>query len=299
MFPPDRLAPPALRRRALLASMASLAVPMAVPISGCSRGDDGRRVVNVDVDGGVDAKPEAPELKPNAARSRPKDDADPRITAYAMELPGLIESAEHGPFIDLVRAIDEVYTGGSISVEVWSLGRIYEGFRSGHADFAFPTLRVGDNAAQLPYRDSTLGFGHVSFVLYSHKRKPLTRPLLEQAMRRGDFEYAIEAPETLPWPFPVQRFTSFDSALRKVAAGRIDALLWAQDEADIALRQLGLKDIRRALFGQFEDVFMVARGARGDYVDRVLGQAIKTLRDDGRLATLYAAIHRPYDDWQP
>ena len=100
-------------------------------------------------------------------------------------------------------------------------------------------------------------------------------------------------------PFPVQRSMSIEQSLRKLSRGRIDAFVWAQEEADLMLKQLGLTNIRREFFGDFEDVFIIQKGAAGDEMDEFLRQAIDQLAASGKLAEIYEKIHRPYVEWQP
>ncbi len=51
--------------------------------------------------------------------------------------------------------------------------------------------------------------------------------------------------------------------------------------------------------GDFEDVFIIAKGPTGDEVDRFLGEAIERPAASGRLAEIYSRLHRPYVEWQP
>ncbi|MBF4307323.1 ABC transporter substrate-binding protein, partial [Vibrio anguillarum] len=88
-------------------------------------------------------------------------------------------------------------------------------------------------------------------------------------------------------------------SLLKVAAGRIDGFVWAQEEADIALKSLGLENVSRQHFADFKDVFVIAHGSKGDEVDQYLTRILSQLEESGELKILYDAIHRPYDDWQP
>lgn len=65
------------------------------------------------------------------------------------------------------------------------------------------------------------------------------------------------------------------------------------------LKQLGLTNIRREFFGDFEDVFIIQKGAAGDEMDEFLRQAIDQLAATGKLAEIYEKIHRPYVEWHP
>ncbi len=92
---------------------------------------------------------------------------------------------------------------------------------------------------------------------------------------------------------------SIEQSLRKLSRGRIDAFIWAQEEADLMLRQLKLTNIHREHLGDFEDVFIIAKGPAGDETDRFLGEAIDRLAASGKLAEIYSRLHRPYVEWQP
>lgn len=275
-------AAPFSRRRLLLAG-ASLAV------GACDR------------HGRAGASQEADALARTTAmgENAPAPAADsPDLRAEAVLLPGLINSRDDGPFIDLVRAIGEAYGAGRLTIEAGPANRVYDSVSRGVADLGFPTINASPTVDPgLPFRYSTTPFGQVSFVIYSHRDRRVAYPDL-QALARGANQLRVEGP-AVEWGFPVQPFSNFESALRKVEAGRIDAFLWAQEEADLVLRQLGLKTIHRELHGRFGDVFLLPRGPRGEFVDRVLTDAINKLRAGGRLEALYRRIHLPWDPWQP
>lgn len=221
------------------------------------------------------------------------------LIAHAILLPGLVDSAESGSLIDLVRALDEHYTEGRIHIHAYPVARALTQVGAGLADLVFPAMRLSPEAeAKLPYRFSSEAIGRVSFVLYSHRRRSLTRDDLLAAAQRGN-PYVIEAPPFSDWGFPTRPLVSFESAFRKIVARRIDGLLWAQEEADAVLRGLAIREIRRTHFADYEDVFIVPRGPRGEFVDQVLTRALQAMRASGRLAELYPRVHQPYQDWQP
>ncbi|MBB4844321.1 ABC-type amino acid transport substrate-binding protein [Paucibacter oligotrophus] len=283
------------RRELLLTALAlGLGLEACSPESPPSAKDEGQ--------GAAELAASAASTPRTAAAVGPVAVDAPDISVNAMLLPGLVNSADEGTFIDLIKAVASVYKGGKFSISVAPVARVTDNVTRGIVDLGFPTLRMNPaKDAALPYRLTTAAFGRVNFVLYSNKARPLTKAMLEQAQREhksGDFKYRIEAPR-LAWDFPVQHFTNFESALRKVDAGRLDALLWAQEEADLELRRLGLKSIRRELYTDYEDVMMLPRGPRGDFVDKIISAAVENLQRSGRLQALYRKVHLPYDAWQP
>lgn len=224
---------------------------------------------------------------------------DPTLLAAGMLLPGLVNSSTDGALIDLVREMGQHYSRGPIVINAFPVARVLESAAQGVIDLGFPWMRATTaDGGRSPYRCSTEPYGRVNFVLYSNRRKPVTRALIEQQLRQGHMDLSIEAP-AFDWRFPYQQFINFESAFRKLVAGRLDALLWAQEEADLVLRQMQLSDIRRENYGDFDDVFLLPPGPRGDAVDRIVTDTLGKLRQSGRLQALYRRIHLPHDPWQP
>jgi polar amino acid transport system substrate-binding protein len=219
------------------------------------------------------------------------------LHAHLGELPGLINADKTGPFVDLVRAIDDLHPDVTIQITIYPIARAMAGVINGKADFSLPAIRNLHDADMLPYRFSTRSFGKVAHVIYSNTANPVTT----------DMAYGIEATqrdlliEAVPGelPFQVQRSMSIEQSLRKLSRGRIDAFIWAQEEADLMLRQLGLTNIQREFFGDFEDVFIIQKGAAGNEMDAFLAQAIEKLAESGKLEAIYSKIHSPYEHWQP
>lgn len=277
--------PSSLNRRLLLISGLGLAM------SACSREE------SVQVVSKADGAPSTaqPLLAPLTTRAVNAPD----IEVGTFLLPGLVDSAGKGPVIDLINAIAATYTGGKFIIQPAPLARVVSDLVNGTTDAFVPDLRLPDEN-QRKYRFSTESIGKVHFVLYSRKTAALRTKDIQQAQGKppGDFPYTIET-VLIPWGFPTIDFTDLTSAFKKLDAGHINAFLWAQEEADAELRRLGLNNIVREEFRAFEDVFAVTKGPRGDFVDNILSNGIRQLRESGELQRLYSRIHRPYDPWQP
>lgn len=271
------------RRRFVLAGS-------ALALCACSRDED-------------ISPPESPK-KPVADAAPPVASRvdDPVIRIQCILLPVLAESETEGTLIDLLRALGKEYRDGELRISLMPTARVMDYVLRGVADAGVPVARVrpdADAESMARIRYSACSTGKVTFVLYSNKAKPLVRRNIDEALSLRPFPYRIEAPPTYDWGFPYENFTSFENALNKISAGRIDALLWAQEEPDAVIRTMGLKNIHREYYDSYDDVFMLPRSPRGDFVDRVLGASIDRLRKNGQLAKLYARIHRPYNPWQP
>ncbi len=224
------------------------------------------------------------------------------LTASLGLIPGLIDSPEKGPFVDLVKAIGTC-TDGKIKIETYPLARSVDNVIKGKADFHVPTIRNrAIDESVLPYRFTTERYGTVSFVIYSNTEKPITAKMIaDAAAQKGKYPYNFEVPAGLEgiFGFPGTPSNDVASSLQKVQKKRIDALIWAQEEVDLALRNMKLNAIHRDHWRDLEDTIIIPKGPRGDAVDQILSPAIKKLRASGKLDQLYSKVHRPYDDWQP
>ncbi|MGA3117101.1 MAG: ABC transporter substrate-binding protein [Syntrophobacteraceae bacterium] len=224
------------------------------------------------------------------------------LTASVALLPNISESPEKGVFIDLIKAMNEVYPDGKFKIEVFPFGRSIDNVVTGKADFHIPMLRNPNIPEEkLPFRYASVPMGKVYFVIYSHKDNPITREMIEKAMSQKPFPYKISMMRGLEnfAGFPVEAETSIDQMIEKVGKKRIDAFIHAQEESDYVLNQLKLKDIHREFYTSFDDVVLVQKGEKGDEADKIISVSLKTLASSGRLDELHSKIHVPYRDWQP
>ena len=225
------------------------------------------------------------------------------LVASIAQLPGLADTPDKGAFIDLVKAIDDVYTEGSIKIELYPMARSINNVIEGKKDFHIPMLKssVIKDKSTLPYHIVTEKMGVVSIVIYSSVDKKLTRKMLDKAAKEGNFPYKIESAGGMEnlFPFPISATQGLDQSLKKVSSKRIDALLWAQEEGDMIVKNLKLGDIYRSPYEDIDDVIISTKNSSGEEVDKILSAAIKKLKRSGRLKDLYLKIHVPYKEWQP
>lgn len=230
-------------------------------------------------------------------------DGSINLIASLARLPKLVDSPNKGAFVELVKAIDDVYIDGSIEIQVYPFARSVNNVITGQADFHVPSLRNPVvSESKLPYRFVTERMGSVSFVIYSHVNKIITKEMIDGAIAKGGkFPYKIEVPAGLEknFNFPVIASNKLDQSFKKVNSQRIDAILWAQEESDLTLRKLKFKTIHREFWRAFDDVIIIPKGEKGDRMNKILSDALLALKKSGRLEAIYSKIHRPYNDWQP
>ena len=222
------------------------------------------------------------------------DNVEKTYVAHLGELPGLINLDKTGAFVEFIRYLDAQDPATEIEIEVYPIHRAINGVVRGEADFGLPAVRPPGEVAGLPFSFSEVSFGHVTHILYTNKAFPLS----VETLLSNPSLYRVEA---VPYymPFKVLRSHSIKQSLQRLASGRIDAFIWAQEEADMTLKALGLNGIERAHFADLPDVFFIPKGKAGEEIDTYLTQLITRLRESGDLAREYRKVHRPYVDWQP
>lgn len=236
-------------------------------------------------------------LVPLSAYSQARD-----LSASLAQIPGLADSVDKGFFVDLVKAMDEVHPG-KIKIELYPFARSMNNAVTGKSDFHIPAANnPAIPAASLPYRYASEKIGTLAMVLYTNADKPLTWKLIEEAVKKGGkFPYVVEVSGGAEGNciFPAVPTNDWEQSMKKLAAGRIDAIWNAQEETDFVLRQLKLKNVKRESAGNLDDVIVLQKSAKGDEVDVVISDLLRKLRASGKLDALYRKIHLPYDDWQP
>ncbi|QTA82784.1 Uncharacterized protein dnl_51680 [Desulfonema limicola] len=226
------------------------------------------------------------------------------LVASMGQLPVLIEDKDKGPFVELVKAIDDVYTKGKIIREVYPFKRSLANVVDGKADFHIPLIKnplVSEDT--LPFRYSSIPTGPVAFVIYSHKDNPLTKQDISDAADSRDipFPYQIDTLQGHAdfFNFPVVENYDFESALKRVSIKRIDAIIMPQEECDSIIKKMKIKDIHRALYYEFDSMIILPKGIQGSETDLIITNALKQLKSEGQLEKINEKIHKPYIDWQP
>ncbi|QKJ66568.1 hypothetical protein HQN60_07540 [Deefgea piscis] len=221
----------------------------------------------------------------------------PDFHGVAIELPGILENSKTGPFPELIAVINQFYPAGKIKFSLEPVKRVYLDINNKNADFRFPTMKIKDGAKNAaPYQYSKEMLGKVTFVLYTNKKQIVTKQQVIQAS--PDTSTLIEAPPA-DWGFPTRSVINLEQSLKKLNAGRIAGVLWAQEESDYLIKKLKLHQIHRAHFDDYPDVLFFSCNERGDFVNDAISKAIKAARESGELEKAYAKVHKPYQDWQP
>jgi polar amino acid transport system substrate-binding protein len=210
------------------------------------------------------------------------------------KLPLLAESEEKGLLIDLVKAMDEIYTEGTISIEVYPSRRSLDNLVNGPYDFFMPIVRNENaNPSDLPFSFSEYPIFRVIFALYSNKNNKEINP-----GNAGNFQIETEAPLVDYYGFKANPSVSTESSLKKVDIGRIDGYIMAMPETDGVLKQLNLKNIKRSYFDTFDVPFVVKKGQEGKEVEEILTSLLIQLKENGTYAKIMAPmLNQEFVEW--
>lgn len=223
------------------------------------------------------------------------------LRASVAYLPSLAESETQGAYIELVKAIDDVYADGTISITVFPFARSLWSVANDQADFHIPMLRVPRSAeGDAPVRLMNKPIGEVCIVLYSHRDMRLTPQQLYRYPPGDNYPYRLSTIRGAAQfaSLPLTEVNRIELAFKQIALKRIDGFLMAQEEADHVLRELNLQEIHRERHACYDEVMVIPDSEAGKRTEAILERALFTLEEHGRLQQLYRNIHRPFQDWQ-
>jgi polar amino acid transport system substrate-binding protein len=212
-------------------------------------------------------------------------------------MPPAIINANEGVFVDLIKAMKEDYKDGTIEIiGVYPFARSVENVISGTADIHIPiTKSLTDSLEKINYMESTVSIFTVPWVLYVNKDvKGLNANTVSK------YKICTQRGNNLFLDLKVQEVNDIETGLKIVSAGRLDAFIFGMPPADMALKNSGIKNIRRIYYKNLPSVFLLQKSERGKEVDKILTKIIKSLKDKG----IYQKIMRPpfilekYEDWQ-
>jgi hypothetical protein len=205
-------------------------------------------------------------------------------------------------FTKLFTAIAEA-TGNTVKIEVVPTARGMYMVANGQADFLGPVTASKDpkKVAGLDYDYSTLVTHETALVLYTNKKKDISVDDLKKGNKsQFKVETAISMVDILP--FAALSSTNVEGSFKKLDSGGIDGYIYAQAAADVVLKNLGLKTIKRTFFDTAQGVLAIAKGGRGGKIDQILTKGVEILKANGKYAVIMSDLlggGGKYSDWQP
>ena len=200
-----------------------------------------------------------------------------------------------GGFVELVKAIDEIYKKGEITIKLYPFSRSLNNVVNGIADFHVPLIKLPHISEEtLPYTYASEKITEVAFVLYTNtSNKKLDRKNLNKyviATMRGHTHF---------FPFIVLEKSTISGGIKMLSKGRIDGYIMEQEAVDNFIRKNKIKNIRRELYFQWDSSIVIPKGKKNKEIDEIISGALRELKATGKLQEITKNIHRPYIEWQP
>lgn len=200
-----------------------------------------------------------------------------------------------GGFVEIVRAIDRVYTQGKITIKLSQMGRSVYDLQTGKTDFWLPYIfnpRISSET--LPFRYASEPIVKAIFVLYTNAKKPI--PPMDSF---ENLQIETFCGAALHFTFKIKEIDSFRQGILKVSMGRSDGFIAEQDATDKFIRENKVKNIRRTRYAAWNSSIVIPKGPRGEKIDRIVSEALRQLKATGELQKITDTIHRPFSNWQP
>ncbi|MGZ3726664.1 MAG: hypothetical protein ACXWQQ_12725 [Pseudobdellovibrio sp.] len=220
------------------------------------------------------------------------------INGVLFPLPGLIETADSGLFVDVLKEVEACLPPNVKMVrQLYPLNRARLAITGNpaQADFVFPAINF--NSAVDEKTLHTKPYGKVSFVIYSNKKMPLTHEMLLAVKDKKPYPYLVESFRAgTDFDFPAKAFACLTCSLKKVNAGRADALVAGMDEMDAEIIKNKMTNIHRELFGNYDSNIQVVKSERGEHVLKILNKAVDCALNKGVIQKKALKVHRPYSN---
>ncbi len=213
--------------------------------------------------------------------------------ATLAKMPVYAVSPSEGVLVELVKAIEGI-TGHQITISVSPFARSMNKIVKNKADFHIPLIKNDIMPKEkLSYFYSTETIFHVNFTLYTVKGSGVTQKNLSQ------YKVETDRAHVDYFPFKIIPSNEIIQSLKKLNKGRIDAFIFSDTATDPILKKLGYTNIQRRLYKRFEVKIILPKNNHEKQMDNMLTNAIKKLRDSGKLKEIMDPIDQPFDNWQP
>ena len=207
------------------------------------------------------------------------------LKASLGHFPLLSESKDKGLLVDLIKAMNELYTEGTITIDIYPSARSIDNVIKGSHDFHMPLLvNSYANKDELPFAYSENIFDAV-FALYTNKNNKEINP-----GNVGKFKIETDAALTRHFGFPARPSMSIEGSLKKVDMGRIDGYIFAMPETDMILKQLNLNNIKRWNFRTIPAAIIVPKGQKGKEIESILSPLLRQLKENGTYQKIMAPV---------
>ena len=130
----------------------------------------------------------------------------------------------------------------------------------------------------------------VCLILGSKKDKNITVEDIANGNPKG---YKIEMANlelANTFPFPVTSSTNFDATLEKIDQGIIDACIMSQVNFDNSAKKLGLKSLKKQLYGYYDLKIAIQKGAKNGEIDKIISEGLQKIKSNGKFEKIMGGM---------
>ncbi|OZG72315.1 hypothetical protein BTA51_16405 [Hahella sp. CCB-MM4] len=209
-----------------------------------------------------------------------------KLVASIAELPGLAERNQSGILTEFVKQLNEQDEECDITFIIAPFKRSIMDVSSGWADFQLPMLNTDDIGFD-NVRLSRFKIDEVRFALYTREDSTLTVNDLQKNQLPGSIKIATDSAHTKVFPFPVEESSCLTCIVKRLHAGWIDGVLFAEKEIDSIIRELKITGIKKQHFRTYDGHIVLPKGKKGDKIEARLEKLIRKLSDRGLLNNFF------------
>ncbi|GAB3244814.1 hypothetical protein [Chitinimonas naiadis] len=201
------------------------------------------------------------------------------------ELPTLAQTDGTGPMVELVKLFRRHYPEGKIELLISPFARSLAYVERGRCDLHLPFIANPDVPMKLPGLTLTqMPFGDVPFVLYYKRGRPV--PNLNQA---DQLQIETDQAHVGMFPFPTRPSSCMPCSVRKVAAGRVDGLVFAAKEINSLVIKEKL-DVAQVFYRRFLAHGVVQQSQRGMEADAIFSRLLAETQASGEFQQVMAGF---------
>ncbi len=225
---------------------------------------------------------------------------DKNLKVSIGHLPFYAIDENHGIFIDFVKAIDKVM-GTKTTITVQPYARSIHDVQTGAVDYHLPIVINEVTPKKYNIAKKAFLFNVPIVIYYNSSKKPHIN--IDNIAILAE-QKKIEVQTLLAYEnffkFPITYFTCLECALKKLQAGRIDAIIFTQFIANKVLKDPKNKKeyskIKSNLYS-YKPISMILSNdkVKSKELDNYLAEGINKLKESGKFYTIFPKEHREFE----
>lgn len=202
---------------------------------------------------------------------------------------GVADLNNHSLFVTFSKQFQEEVGKENFTYELLPFARSIHEVTYKENDLHYPAMEPEKNKDSFPYDFSETSMGTVYFGIYYRTgtevpMQDLNKLEIETDLALADF-FAIKMSGT----------TCLECSLKKLANGRIDAIIYSSRVMDSFIQTYKIKNVSSMLYKTFPIKFILPKGQRGGETDKYLAKILERMKKN----PLYRDTLKKLDEFHP